>query len=102
MTWKVAFSPDSYDDIRLAAEWYDTQRLGLGDEFVSEVRQTAKSLATDPLVHQIRNKTKMIRWARTDRFPYQCIYQAIESEKLVIIGAVMHCSRSGKAWRDRF
>lgn len=104
MTWRVVISPQVYDDLRIAAEWYDTQRFGLGDEFLAEFRSTAASLRTDALTHQLRSKARMLRWVRIDRFPYQCVYQVIEvnSENLAIIGAVVHTARSPKSWRDRF
>jgi cytochrome c553 len=37
MKWKVVARLQAEDDILEAAEWYETQRAGLGDEFIEEI-----------------------------------------------------------------
>lgn len=37
MNWVVVTRPQAEDDVTEAADWYDTQRAGLGDEFVEEI-----------------------------------------------------------------
>lgn len=37
MSWKVVARPQAANDILEAANWYDAQRAGLGDEFIEEV-----------------------------------------------------------------
>ena len=41
-------------DILEAAEWYDDQKLGLGEDFIRAVNSVIESLATDALLHRIR------------------------------------------------
>ena len=36
MNWQVVARPQAENDVIEAAEWYDTQRAGLGDEFIDE------------------------------------------------------------------
>lgn len=38
MKWKVVARAQAESDVLEAADWYDTQQAGLGDEFVEEVR----------------------------------------------------------------
>ena len=36
MNWKVVARPQAEDDVIEAANWYDAQRAGLGDQFIEE------------------------------------------------------------------
>jgi plasmid stabilization system protein ParE len=102
MKWKVVARPDAQDDILQAANWYDRQSVGLGDEFVEEVVALVDALATDPLFQSRSHPTKNIRWRYPKRFPYRVIYEVIEEEQLVVIGAVLHAARHDRVWRKRF
>lgn len=44
MNWKVVARPQAEDDVVQSANWYDTQRDGLGDEFVEELRAVFDAL----------------------------------------------------------
>jgi len=37
MNWQVVARPEAENDIAETAEWYDSQRAGLGAEFIEEV-----------------------------------------------------------------
>jgi hypothetical protein len=37
MSWRVVVRPEVADDLKDAAEWYDSRVEGLGDEFIREV-----------------------------------------------------------------
>jgi len=84
-----------------AANWYDTQRAGLGDEFVEEVLAVFDALEVNPLLHCRRHPTKNIRWRYPERFPYRVIYEVIEEEKLIVIAAVIHAARHDRVWQRR-
>lgn len=102
MKWKVVARPEAKDDILEAANWYDRQRDGLGGEFVEEIIAVFDRLVTDPLFHSRPHATKNIRWRYPKRFPYRVIYEILEDEQTVIIGAVLHAARHDKSWRQRF
>ena len=77
-------------DIIAAAEWYDDQRAGLGDEFVAEVDAVVSSLAKVPLIHAVRFAD--VRCARLKRFrPYGVFFYLWQGE--VIVFSVFHASR---------
>ncbi len=101
MRWKVVARPQAEDDILEAAEWYDTQRSGLGDEFTEEILSVFDALEENPLLHCLRHPTKNIRWRYPKRFPYRVIYEVIEEKKMVIIAAVLHAARHDRAWQRR-
>jgi plasmid stabilization system protein ParE len=102
MTWHVVARPEAEDDIRQAARWYESQREGLGEEFVEEVFIVFDSLAENPLLHCRRHPTKNIRWRYPNRFPYRIVYEVATTERLVVIGGVIHAARHDRAWRSRF
>lgn len=84
-----------------AANWYDAQQTGLGDEFIDEVLEVFDALEVNPLLHCRRHPTKNIRWRYPNRFPYRVIYEVIEDEHLVIIAGVIHAARHHQVWRKR-
>jgi mRNA-degrading endonuclease RelE of RelBE toxin-antitoxin system len=101
MKWKVVARPEGENDVLEAANWYDSQRAGLGDEFVEEVLAVFDALEVNPLLHCRRHPTKNIRWRYPERFPYRVIYEVIEKENLVVIAAVIHAPRHDRVWRRR-
>ncbi len=101
MKWKVVARPQAEDDVIEAADWYDNQRAGLGDEFVEEVLAVFGALEVNPLLHCRRHPTKNLRGHYSNRFPYRVIYEVIEEERLVIVAAIIHAARHDRVWRHR-
>jgi plasmid stabilization system protein ParE len=101
MTWEVVVRPQAEDDVLDAADWYDSQRAGLGVEFVDEIVAVFDALELNPLLHCRRHPTKNIRWRYPNRFPYRVIYEVIEEKEFVIIAAVIHAARHDRVWLRR-
>ncbi|MDX6403059.1 MAG: toxin ParE1/3/4 [Blastocatellia bacterium] len=101
MKWEVVARPQAEDDVLDAANWYDSQRAGLGDEFIEEILAVFDAIAVNPLLHCRRQPTKNIRWRYPNRFPYRVIYEVIEEKELVIIAAVIHAARHDRVWLRR-
>ena len=86
------------DDIIKAAEWYDDQLPGLGDEFVEEVDVVIRSLAKNPEIHGVRFAD--VRCARLKRFkPYGVFFYLWQGE--VIVFSVFHASRNPQVVQGR-
>jgi len=102
MNWRVVARPQAEDDITEAADWYDNQSAGLGDEFIDEILAVFDELRSNPLLHGRRHLTKNIRWRYPERFPYRVIFEVIEEEHLVIVAAVIHAARHDRIWLKRF
>ena len=101
MTWQVVARPQSEADILEVADWYNTQRAGLGDEFIEEILTVFDALELNPLLHCRQHPTKNIRWRYPKRFPYRVIYEVIEEKSLVIIAGVIHAARHDRVWQRR-
>jgi plasmid stabilization system protein ParE len=69
-------------DIAEAQLWYETQRIGLGREFYSEVSSVIDRLAHTPLVYQIVHQE--VRRALVPRFPYLIWYRVLGSVVTVL------------------
>jgi plasmid stabilization system protein ParE len=90
--------PPAVADIIAAAEWYDDQRAGLGDEFVTEVDAVIRSLVRSPLIHAVRFAD--VRCARLKRFkPYGVFYYLWQGE--VVVFGIFHASRHPRVARGR-
>src|SRR5258705_13405002 len=98
MKWEVVARPQAGDDILEAAQWYNRQRDGLGDEFTEEILTLFDALEINPLLNCRRPPTKNIRCRYPKRFPYRVIYEVIEPEGLVIVAAVLHSAREDTVW----
>jgi plasmid stabilization system protein ParE len=84
-------------DIWAARAWYDQQRPGLGEEFVSAVET-----AVDEIVRFPDAWPEVHRGARRylmERFPY-CIYYRVGEGEVVIV-ALMHGARDPRRHRRR-
>jgi plasmid stabilization system protein ParE len=101
MKWQVVTRPQAEDDVIEAADWYDSQCPGLGDEFVEEVLAVFDALEVNPLLHSRRHQTKNIRWRYPNRFPYRVVYEVLEDQGVVIIAGVIHAARHDRVWRSR-
>jgi len=51
MNWKVVARPQAEDDVIQAADWYETQRAGLGGEFIEELIAVFDALEMNPLLN---------------------------------------------------
>ena len=93
----VHFRPDAETDVADAAAWYETQRAGLGAEFLDEILNICSSIAENPQLYPlVHRKTQR---AVIHKFPF-VIYYRVENG-LVSIIAVMHGSRDPNKWKSR-
>lgn len=101
MNWVVEFRPEVEQDMAEAAAWYEARQPGLGSEFVEEVIRVWHALGDNPLLNCRRHPTKNIRWRYPERFPYRIIYEVLETERRVVVAAVLHAARHDRHWQRR-
>lgn len=80
-----------------AAAYYESQKTGLGSDFVKELRQTVGRILLHP--YAWTNSSRRTRSCRMKRFPYSIIYRVDGDEILVV--ALHAYSRDPKRWQDR-
>lgn len=101
MKWRVEFRPEVEQDMAEAAAWYEARQPGLGVDFVEEIIRVWDALSENPLLNSRRHSVKHIRWRYPARFPYRVIYEARESDRIVVVAAVLHAARHERWWQAR-
>jgi len=89
--------PAAAADIDEAFLWYQTQRPGLGHEFLAAADTLIDAIAEHPLRYPVVRRN--IRRALLRRFPY-AIYFRIYDDVIVVV-ACMHGRRNPRRWQVR-
>jgi len=97
VTKQIKFLAIARHEISDAYRYYNRQHAGLGEEFVAEIRASAKRLARYPEASPYQRGE--IRKYLLSRFPYKLLY-AIRGEKIIVI-AVAHQHRDPDYWVER-
>ena len=83
-----------YDE---AAMWYESQKTGLGGEFVAELERALLQACEMP--HRFPTMIQDVRRVRVRRFPYSVFFRVRESS--VVVLSVFHARRNPTVWRER-
>jgi toxin ParE1/3/4 len=97
MMFRIHFEAEVESDLSEAASWYDSQRLGLGSEFLLAVEAALAAIQRSP--QTFPKKRGQIRRALVRRFPY-AVFFFIE-DKVIHVIAILHAKRNPGVWRRR-
>ena len=97
MTVPVVTRSEAEEDLAEARDWYENNRVGLGDEFLDSAEKFFERISEFPELYAI--VVKNIRRGKLDRFPYVVYYRFLK-DKIEVL-AVLHGRRDAKAWRRR-
>jgi plasmid stabilization system protein ParE len=97
MTVEVRLRPEAEEDLEEAATWYESQRPGLGQQFLDEVLTALATLSELPLGYAVIYRNTRRVWMK--RFPFGIFYQ-VESDGVIVI-AIIHGSRHPRRWQGR-
>jgi len=89
VSWRVIIRPDAEADLQNARSWYESQRTGLGDELLVEVRNAVRLLEEQPERRPVYYNG--FRRLITRRFPYKIFYR-VEGD-CVIVFRILHAKR---------
>lgn len=93
----TVFHPDAAKEVDTAADWYESQQSGLGDDFRAEVRAALLRIQHNPQLYAV--ETGSIRLCLLHRFPYSVFYEEVGD--LIWVAAVGHQSRRPGYWSYR-
>lgn len=97
MTVTVRLREEAELDLTEAASWDESQRTGLGHEFLGSVLEALDHIGTNPdaypVVHRRTHRAVLFR------FPFAVFFRVVESE--VVVVSVMHGSRHPARWKTR-
>ena len=88
MNYVLVFRPEVQEEVNEAYNWYEKQKLGLGDEFLDAVEQTLNRVSSMPESYQVVYRD--VRRAVVKRFSSR-----------VIVTAIFHARRDPKLWQTR-
>lgn len=83
-------------DIAKAAEWYEAQLSGLGDQFLDRVTEAVDSIGGHPQAY--RKVIRDVRRANLHQFPY-ALWFRLEDDAVVI--ACLHAKRDEVLAKER-
>ena len=64
----IVFKPEVYDDIKTAYDWYESQRSGLGEDFLLTLEASYANIVRNPQLYQ--EVCRSVRRKLIRRFPY--------------------------------
>ena len=87
-----------------AADWYNAQKGGIGDDFLDELTAALHRIANNPQAFPVlgSSASKEVRQYRhcvLRRFPYCVVYEILSDEIQVV--AVAHAKRRPGYWSNR-
>jgi len=91
---KVRFRTEAASDVASARDWYDEQRVGLGDDFLRSLEQVIELISELP--EAFPEIAAGHRRALLGRFPY-ALYYRLDDQVLYVI-ACLHTRRRPHVW----
>lgn len=89
--------PAAAADIDEAFLWYQTQRPGLGHEFLAAADTLIDAIAEHPLRYPVVRRNT--RRALLRRFPYAMYFRIYDN--VIVVVACMHGRRNPRRWQVR-
>jgi len=97
MAAELIVAQEAEQDITEAYGWYESQRVGLGEEFQSCVDACIQRILRNPEMHRVVFEN--YRRALVRRFPYAVFYEFAYG--VVVVYCIFHTSRDPEKWRQR-
>jgi toxin ParE1/3/4 len=97
MNLPIRLLPEAREEFDDATDWYEKRKTGLGDVFVTRVREVLDRIAANPKLHAVVYLD--VRKAVVRQFPYVVLYREEAGEILVV--AVFHTARNPSIWQGR-
>lgn len=102
MTKPLRFDDEAVEELESAAQWYETNREGLGIEFVYAVREALLRVSERPHTWPLKGGVPPhlnVKHFVLRRFPYAVVFIELDNEIRVL--AIAHTSREPGFWRGR-
>jgi toxin ParE1/3/4 len=87
--WRLVIRPRAETDLREARDWYESHRVALGAEFITEFETALRALLRDPERHTVYYRR--FRRVFVRRFPYKVFYR-LEGDRLIVF-RILHVRR---------
>lgn len=82
----VRYTKRAKEELEIAFDWYESQKLGLGIEFIDAIEKSVDNIVEFPQMYQIIYRD--FRRALSSKFPYVIFYTLQEDS--IIIHAILN------------
>jgi plasmid stabilization system protein ParE len=97
MAAEFVLTAEAGEDVDAAYSWYERQRAGLGEEFLSCLEVCIQRICRNPELYPPVYKS--YRRALVRRFPYAIFYEYASPQATIY--AIVHTARDPEKWRQR-
>jgi len=97
MAAELIVAPEVEQDVAEAHAWYESRRIGLGEEFLNCVDACIEAICRTPEMYA--TVFENYRRGLVRRFPYAILYEYVEDR--VTVYSVFHTARDPEKWRER-
>jgi toxin ParE1/3/4 len=97
VTRELLIGPGAQEDLREAYRWYQSQREGLGEDFLLCVEAALSDIQDHPFRYPILYRD--LRRCLIRRFPYGLYY--LTEDRGVYLLAALDCRRNPALWKSR-
>lgn len=97
MAAELIIAPEAAADLEYAYAWYEAQRVGRGEDFLSRVDACIQAILRFLDMHALFHRS--YRRALVRKFPYAVFYEY--ADNAVTVFCVFHASRDPDKWRQR-
>lgn len=97
MQKEIIIRLEAESDIKDAYQWYESQRKGLGEDFLLCIEEALERIVRKPAIYS--KIYKNIKRVLIHRFPFGLFF--IEGEKNISVIAVLHARRDPDKWKIR-
>lgn len=97
MAAELIIAPEAEQDLADAYAFYELQRFGLGEEFLSCVESCVETIRRSPRLYPMIDGDH--RRALIRRFPYSIFFDSVDNT--VTVYCVFHNARDPQKWRRR-
>lgn len=99
--YKVAFSPESIQEIKQIVDWYNTVSKDLGGRFKKNLLDEISVIKRNPFTRSVRYDE--VRFAVVKKFPYAAHYTIDKTLRLIKIQAVLGFAQDSETnWKTKF
>jgi len=99
MMYTPLYLDEFRNDILNAKQWYSEQHEGLGERFVSAIKETVADIVKMPTAYAVRYKN--VRIAHSKTFPYNIHFFIEEDKRLIILTGAVHQKRNDALFLNR-
>jgi plasmid stabilization system protein ParE len=89
LKWQVFVRPDADLDARQAREWYESQRVGLGEQFLLALAEVFLKLEESPMRFPVYYRD--FRRVMMAPFPYKVFYR-VDGDVVAVV-RILHAAR---------